>query len=207
MGFYKRLTEHLNLAPQFWILDTGIAAVLVGLLTWSWPTFLATSVLLILCLSAPRLRRYYLLTWALCWVVVWWQFVAISREWLGHAQDAIERLPLYVAITIGGLFLLRWMVSALVAPQPAQDHQQAPGNRPEKPLCADPCASQHPDPYHVLGITSAATATEVKTAYRRLMSLYHPDKVAHLGDRLQTTANEQSREIQRAYDGLRGGSI
>jgi DnaJ-domain-containing protein 1 len=36
------------------------------------------------------------------------------------------------------------------------------------------------------------------------MREYHPDKVAHLGEALQTLAHEKSQEIQRAYRALGG---
>ena len=206
MGFYNRFTERLNQTPQFWILDTGIAAVLVGLLTWSWPTFLTAFVLLILCLSAPRLRRYYLITWTLCWVVIWWQFVAISRGWLAHAQGAIERLPLYVVITISGFMLLRWMFGIFVsqgAVVGAQSQEPRPIMATSEKQESEPNAEEQSDPYKVFGVTRAATAAEIKSTYKHLMSLYHPDKVSHLGEKLQDAANEQSRKIQRAYEILR----
>ncbi|MBI4385021.1 MAG: DnaJ domain-containing protein [Nitrospinae bacterium] len=55
-------------------------------------------------------------------------------------------------------------------------------------------------PYSVLGIKSSATNEEIKKAYRRLASRYHPDKVEHLGDDdLVEDAHIRFLEVQAAY--------
>ncbi len=56
--------------------------------------------------------------------------------------------------------------------------------------------------YQVLGLTPAANQTEVKQAYRRLMSQHHPDKLAAKGlseDRM-TLAKEKTQQISKAYE-------
>ncbi len=58
------------------------------------------------------------------------------------------------------------------------------------------------DPYRVLGIGRNASAAEIKRAYRRLASQYHPDKVAHLGKEFRDLAEERFKEIQKAYQEL-----
>ena len=60
------------------------------------------------------------------------------------------------------------------------------------------------DPYAVLGIERSASSDAIRDAYRARMREYHPDKVAHLGEALQTLAHEKSQEIQRAYRALGG---
>ena len=57
-------------------------------------------------------------------------------------------------------------------------------------------------PYTVLGVTSAATNDEVKKAYWRLASQYHPDKVVHLGEVQAEGAHLKFLEIQEAYQEL-----
>lgn len=57
-------------------------------------------------------------------------------------------------------------------------------------------------PYTVLGVTSAATNDEVKKAYWRLASQYHPDKVVHLGEDQAEGAHLKFLEIQEAYQEL-----
>jgi DnaJ like chaperone protein len=60
------------------------------------------------------------------------------------------------------------------------------------------------DPYDVLGIGRGASSDEIKGAYKRLANRYHPDKVAHLGEEFQKLAEKRFKEIQEAYQELRG---
>lgn len=69
--------------------------------------------------------------------------------------------------------------------------QQPPGSPPGK------------DPYAVLGITRAANEREIKTAYRRLMSQHHPDKLGDVPETLKRRAEERAREINAAYEKIR----
>lgn len=59
--------------------------------------------------------------------------------------------------------------------------------------------------YKALGVTSSATDKEVKTAYRRLMSQHHPDKLVARGlpDSMMEVAEERTREIRKAYETIR----
>jgi DnaJ like chaperone protein len=58
------------------------------------------------------------------------------------------------------------------------------------------------DAYKALGIGKESTDAEVKRAYRKLMSQYHPDKLIGQGmpADMIAMATEQSKEIQVAYD-------
>ena len=58
------------------------------------------------------------------------------------------------------------------------------------------------DAYRALGITSDSTEAEVKRAYRRLISQYHPDKLIGQGmpEDMIKVATEQAKDIQLAYD-------
>lgn len=58
------------------------------------------------------------------------------------------------------------------------------------------------DAYSVLGLDESASDTEVKKAYRRLMSQNHPDKLAGQGmpESMREIAEERTREIRNAYD-------
>jgi len=58
------------------------------------------------------------------------------------------------------------------------------------------------DPFAVLGVPHDATQDAIHAAYRREMSNYHPDKVAHLGTELQEFAQRKALEINRAYQKL-----
>ncbi|MDO8684508.1 MAG: DnaJ domain-containing protein, partial [Armatimonadota bacterium] len=45
----------------------------------------------------------------------------------------------------------------------------------------------------------SATAEEIKRSYKTLMSQYHPDKVATLGEEIRAVAERKSKDITRAY--------
>jgi curved DNA-binding protein CbpA len=58
------------------------------------------------------------------------------------------------------------------------------------------------DPYEILGIPRIATESEIREAHRRLSLKYHPDK--HEGNDLAELAAQKFREVQEAYEKLRG---
>jgi len=51
----------------------------------------------------------------------------------------------------------------------------------------------------LLGIALPASIDEVKRAYRRQISRYHPDKVHHLGEEFQALAAEKSAQLTEVY--------
>ena len=53
--------------------------------------------------------------------------------------------------------------------------------------------------YEILNVAPDASTAEIKRAYRMLVSQYHPDKVATLGDELKAVAERKSTEINGAY--------
>ena len=59
------------------------------------------------------------------------------------------------------------------------------------------------NPYAALGLTPDATDAEVDQAYRRLMSQYHPDRVAGAASELREQAEIRAREINQAYDRIK----
>jgi len=58
------------------------------------------------------------------------------------------------------------------------------------------------DAYKALGVSRNSSDKEVKQAYRKLMSQYHPDKLMGQGvpEEMISVATEQSKEVQTAYD-------
>jgi DnaJ like chaperone protein len=56
--------------------------------------------------------------------------------------------------------------------------------------------------YKALGVTKDSTDAEIKRAYRKLISQYHPDKLMGQGvpEDMIKMATEQAKEIQLAYD-------
>lgn len=63
-------------------------------------------------------------------------------------------------------------------------------------------ASALNDAYKALGVTKNNTDQEIKRAYRKLISQYHPDKLMGQGlpEDMIAQATEQTKEIQVAYD-------
>ena len=61
------------------------------------------------------------------------------------------------------------------------------------------------DAYAILNTTPASSDSEVKHAYRRLMSEHHPDKLVARGlpEEMMRVATEKTQEIKAAYDRIR----
>lgn len=56
--------------------------------------------------------------------------------------------------------------------------------------------------YEILGLHGGATSTDVKKAYRKLATQYHPDKVNQLPPKLKDFADEEMRRINKAKEVL-----
>lgn len=59
------------------------------------------------------------------------------------------------------------------------------------------------NPYRIFNLTSDATDAEVDQAYRRLISQYHPDKMAGAAPELVRQAERKAGEINAAYDRIK----
>jgi len=57
----------------------------------------------------------------------------------------------------------------------------------------------------VLGVGATAGDDEVKTAYRRLMSQHHPDKLVARGlpESMKSVAEQKTQEVRAAYDTIK----
>ncbi len=56
----------------------------------------------------------------------------------------------------------------------------------------------------ILGVASDASAKEIKKAYYKLSKEFHPDMVSHLGDEFRAVATEKMKDINMAYQILKG---
>jgi DnaJ like chaperone protein len=67
---------------------------------------------------------------------------------------------------------------------------------------APPTKQRLEDAYVALGVTAETSVTDIKRAYRKLMSENHPDKLAAKGlpESMRKLAEERAREINSAYD-------
>lgn len=51
----------------------------------------------------------------------------------------------------------------------------------------------------LLGLTRSASPQEIRSAYRAKIRKYHPDKVSHLGEKLRSLADYESKRLNHAY--------
>jgi DnaJ-domain-containing protein 1 len=58
------------------------------------------------------------------------------------------------------------------------------------------------DHYRTLGLDPEASDTDVEQAYRRLITQYHPDKVAGAADEIRALAGERASAINQAYEAI-----
>ncbi|MCX7074846.1 MAG: J domain-containing protein [Methylococcales bacterium] len=57
--------------------------------------------------------------------------------------------------------------------------------------------------YEILEVDQNASPSDIKNAFKKKMSRYHPDKVSGLGDKLQQVAEEETKLINVAYQNLK----
>jgi len=54
--------------------------------------------------------------------------------------------------------------------------------------------------FRILGVSENASKDQVATAYKVMISQYHPDKVAQMGTEIRELAEFKSKQINAAYD-------
>ncbi|MBU3600104.1 DnaJ domain-containing protein [Polynucleobacter sp. 30F-ANTBAC] len=54
--------------------------------------------------------------------------------------------------------------------------------------------------FEILEVHPSASLADIKTAYKKKISMYHPDKVSSMGPEFNEIAQKKSKEINAAYD-------
>lgn len=95
-----------------------------------------------------------------------------------------------LAVIAFGLFAGYWVVSKLFfSTKPQTTTSDLPKHVPTESTWHD-----------VLELAPDADIEAIRAAYRRLISQYHPDKVATLGQDLKDLAVQKSQSINAAYE-------
>lgn len=120
------------------------------------------------------------------------QLTAVSAD--GQVHPAEHAMLVRVARRLG---LAETDVARLEALLRAAAGGAAPGGPPPQ--------QRIDDAYTALGVSPESSASEIKKAYRKLMSENHPDRLASKGlpEGMRTIAERRAREINVAYDLLR----
>ena len=110
----------------------------------------------------------------------------------GHLDPSEHRLLEKIALRLGyNSILFNQMLEMVLN----QNHfsQQRPHSQNSNALA---------EAYKALGVTAQNSDQEIKRAYRKLISQYHPDKLIGQGlpEDMIAVATEQAKEIQVAYD-------
>jgi DnaJ like chaperone protein len=69
----------------------------------------------------------------------------------------------------------------------------------------DRAAQQADDPWTVLGVAPGTDEQEIKSAYRKLIAEYHPDRWMRAPEKLREAANTETRRATVAYAAIQAG--
>jgi DnaJ-class molecular chaperone len=79
-----------------------------------------------------------------------------------------------------------------------REGQPSPGEGRRRTAVPAP-KSSGPPWWEVLHVPRGASLKEAAAAYRELIRQNHPDKVAHLSEKIRRVADEETRRINEAY--------
>jgi hypothetical protein len=139
--------------------------------------------------SAPAPKRELLRIFS---DVEWSRLVAELRLFPGvifFQPDAMRvTLTLPLRLELRGL---RAQGKRIRIPTPDPEPEAVPVNEPHKL-----------SPAEILGVTSTASLSEIKLAYRRRIKECHPDRFAGMDDQSRTLAEEWTKSLNAAYESL-----
>lgn len=118
------------------------------------------------------------------------QLMAVAAD--GHVHPAEQAMLLRVARHLGLSERDLAQLEALL--RSGASAASGPGGVPSSTRLADA--------YAVLGVTAEASESQIKAAYRKMISENHPDKLASKGlpENMRAIAEARAREINAAYD-------
>ena len=202
-----RLKVRLIRAVEF-IFVALVTAFVTGcfaaLCTDSWRYGLRIATLLFIFGSIPFFRigasigGLYTLSWSLMALYhnfqkglaqhVWWDpfFFAPSLILSGIAVFAAFFWILFLGYDLALLF-------TLVVPDGTEKQHEPDSN--DRPIIGST-----PECFSILGVSANARVDEIKHAYREQVKLYHPDRVAGLGEELQKLATRKTIELRSAQE-------
>jgi DnaJ like chaperone protein len=83
-----------------------------------------------------------------------------------------------------------------------QDNQQQYRSQQRKSYAQTATTPRSKSAYEILGVNEDATLAEITAAYRKQVTMNHPDKVAHMAREIQEVAEQRMKEINAAYQEL-----
>jgi len=101
-----------------------------------------------------------------------------------------------LTVSFLGLVAGYLLVSALMG---RKSKDASPRPPPPTAIDTDPAVTLS-NWYRILGVREAATREEITAAYKKLISQYHPDKVAQMGVEIRALAEAKSKQINAAFD-------
>lgn len=127
--------------------------------------------------------------------------IQIQVAFIDGELDAKEREVLHTIAKFLGYSarqlnnLLEMIIASEAFHQQSGQQQFNGGNAPTK-------AGQLDNAYKILGVNKDMSMSEIKKAYRKLMSQHHPDKLIAKGlpPAMMEAAKEKTQDIQAAYD-------
>ena len=178
---------------------------------WSWKVAVAFLIGYLFIGYYKRLMVLAVMVYLSTWGFIWWTYVGAFHRALVRSPDVVMKvlnltIPTFLAFVLLGLMITGFPWNELWRKRT----RKASNSKAEKSGERDDATesiNQKPrdisfDPYRVLGLSPLASQVEVEAGFKREIALYHPDKVAHLGDDLKKVAHERTLEIQRAFEAL-----
>ncbi len=81
-----------------------------------------------------------------------------------------------------------------------EDMTKETDSGPDEENAAEPVVSDLQSAYDILGISENSTKEEIKSAYRKKILEYHPDRTGGLGEKLKDVAEAEAKKINSAYE-------